>query len=323
MLPPPLSQTEHLPRVTVLMAVRNGRRFLPEQIDSIAAQKGVDMRLILSDDLSLDGSAKYIESLKEQWPSGRLTVLAGPNRGYAANFVSLVLAAHEDAGLIAFSDQDDVWTDTRLARAAEALGQVRDAPALHVSRRWIADRQLDDVRQAKFTGPRLSFRNALVESAIPGNASIMNQKAFGVVKTALSRHHDVSSHDWAMYQILTGTGARLLFDREPSVIYRQHDENVKGIGRGSAWLLGRVRQMTGGGYAADLRGAFQFLDANHDLLTAESRGLLQQAKGLTAPRAFARLNALRQGRFYRLRWIDQCALWGAVALGMTRAKRGD
>lgn len=53
------------PRVTVLMSVHNGSRFLREAIDSILAQTFRDFELLVIDDASTDDSAAIVESYRD------------------------------------------------------------------------------------------------------------------------------------------------------------------------------------------------------------------------------------------------------------------
>ena len=48
------------PRVLVLLATFDGRRYLPAQLDSILAQHDVDVRVLISDDGSTDGTVDYL-----------------------------------------------------------------------------------------------------------------------------------------------------------------------------------------------------------------------------------------------------------------------
>lgn len=314
-VPPETSQTSHLPRVTVLMAVRDGIRFLPEQIDSIAAQYGIDLRLIVSDDGSNDGSYEFLVALAKIWPEGRLTVLQGPRRGYAANFVSLVKCAPPNAGYVAFSDQDDVWVGHRLRSAVEALRGVGDCPGLHLSARWIADEDLNIRKVAQLQLGRLSFSNSLVESVVPGNASVMNPQAFAILQEGIMRQSDVSSHDWSMYQLLSGAEAVIVQSEEPLVVYRQHQKNVKGAGGSMRWRISRLLRFASGSYGRSLYSSWNFLGANMDQLSHHNQIILERAYDLTATSITTRLAALRAGGFFRLRRVDCLALWVAVLLG--------
>ena len=70
------------PRVTVLMATYNGMAeggaWLDEQVDSVLAQVGVEVRLVVSDDASSDGTRAHLEERASVDP--RITVLPTSSR---------------------------------------------------------------------------------------------------------------------------------------------------------------------------------------------------------------------------------------------------
>ena len=60
-----LDEAAPRPRVTVLMATYNGMAeggaWLDEQVDSVLAQAGVEVRLVVSDDASSDGTRAHLQ----------------------------------------------------------------------------------------------------------------------------------------------------------------------------------------------------------------------------------------------------------------------
>ena len=66
--------------ISVLLPMYNGERYLAEQVRSILGQEGVDVRLLIVDDCSRDGSLALARSLAAG--DGRITVLENAeNRG--------------------------------------------------------------------------------------------------------------------------------------------------------------------------------------------------------------------------------------------------
>ena len=107
------------PRVTVLMATYNGMAeggaWLDEQVDSVLAQVGVDVSLVVSDDASTDATRSHLEERAAADP--RITVLPqrdGPP-GVTGNFLHLFTTHPFDGSFVAFTDQDDVWHEDKLA----------------------------------------------------------------------------------------------------------------------------------------------------------------------------------------------------------------
>src|SRR5690606_39980404 len=103
-------------RVTILMATRNGGKFLRAQLASIAGQSHGDWSLDVSDDGSTDGTTGIVAEFAAAHPERRGRLLRGPGRGGAANFLSLVARAGGRADYYAFAAQDDVGEHSRLAR---------------------------------------------------------------------------------------------------------------------------------------------------------------------------------------------------------------
>lgn len=106
------------PRVSVVIAVHNGERYLREAIDSILAQTLADFELIVVDDGSTDGTARILDGYRDprllRLRNGRnLGAAAAANRGLA----------QARAALVARMDADDYAYPERLARQADFLHQ--------------------------------------------------------------------------------------------------------------------------------------------------------------------------------------------------------
>ncbi len=94
------------PRVSVVIPVHNGERFLAEAIRSVLAQTLTDLEVVVVDDGSTDGSAAVAAS----FPGVRC--VRRDNRGVAAARNAGLDATR--AELVAFLDQDDLWLPTKL-----------------------------------------------------------------------------------------------------------------------------------------------------------------------------------------------------------------
>lgn len=95
------------------LASWNGRRFVEEQLRSIARQTRVPDELVVSDDASTDGTPELVERVcSEQGLPLRL--LRGTTRcGVAGTFERAVSATNGD--VVVLCDQDDVWAPNKLA----------------------------------------------------------------------------------------------------------------------------------------------------------------------------------------------------------------
>ena len=75
------------PLVAILMGAMNGARFLPAQLDSLAAQTHQNWVLIASDDGSIDDTLKILKAYQAEWPAGKLIIKEGPKQGFCVNFL--------------------------------------------------------------------------------------------------------------------------------------------------------------------------------------------------------------------------------------------
>ncbi len=104
-----------MPRVSVLMSVRNGERWVGEAVDSILGQTLGDLEFIVVDDGSEDATGAILARRKDP----RLRVIHQPPSGLT---VSLNRAWRlSEAALLARMDADDVAHPDRLARQVTFL----------------------------------------------------------------------------------------------------------------------------------------------------------------------------------------------------------
>ena len=291
------------PHVAILMAVRDGARFLPAQLDSIAAQRGVGWSILAGDDGSSDGSRAILDAFGAAHP-GRVTVVDGPRAGNAAaNFLTLLASDSWSRGAyVTFCDQDDVWMPDRLPRALSHLAAAADH-ALYASRTMYADADARPRRPSARLARPPDFANALVQNALPGHtllaAPALADAWRGAAPSALAA--GVENHDWWAYALSTGIGARIAFDDAPSVLYRQHGRNAMGVSHDPRRALGRLRALTDGTLARWLDQNVAALRAERARLTPGAAELLNlfadwRAAPSRARPALRRLGLRRQGR---------------------------
>lgn len=236
-----------LPRVVVLMATYNGLPWIDEQVDSILAQQGVDVHLRISDDGSTDGT---LERLRERASADpRIEVLA-PRRGPAgvtANFLHLFTTwAPTSDVCVAFSDQDDVWHPDKLRRQVSLLDRKHvDA----VSSNVVSFDERGRRRLVVKSQPQVRWDHVF-EAAGPGSTYLFSPDLHRRLLVALTSvdHSRIGVHDWFLYALSRGMGARWFIDRSPTVDYRQHGSNVQGENAGLTALGVRLRHLRSGFY---------------------------------------------------------------------------
>ena len=110
------ANSENMPRVTVLMPVYNGERFLREAVDSVLVQTYADFEFIVVDDGSTDGTAQILDAYDD---SRIVRLCHRANRGIVAALDwGLAVSRGE---LIARQDADDVALPSRLEEQVRLL----------------------------------------------------------------------------------------------------------------------------------------------------------------------------------------------------------
>lgn len=119
----------HIPKVSVLMPVYNGERFLCESIESIRTQTFTDFELLIVNDGSTDRSVEIIENYRD--PRIRL-LLNEKNMGLVSTLNKGIKSARGE--YIARMDCDDISMPERFRKQVEFMD---DHPEVGVCGSWI------------------------------------------------------------------------------------------------------------------------------------------------------------------------------------------
>ncbi|MET1112725.1 MAG: glycosyltransferase family 2 protein [Allosphingosinicella sp.] len=125
--------------VSVALATYNGRRYLPEQLASLAAQKRRPDELVVCDDLSTDGSVELLEEFARTAPFPVRIHRNPSNLGVLRNFEKALSLCEGD--IIFLSDQDDVWLPEKIDEIVR-LFEARPGALAIVNDKLIADENL-------------------------------------------------------------------------------------------------------------------------------------------------------------------------------------
>ncbi|EYD73958.1 glycosyl transferase, family 2 [Rubellimicrobium mesophilum DSM 19309] len=305
------------PHVHVLMATWNGAAHLREQLASFEAQTHGDWSLWVSDDGSTDGTGPILADYAAARP-GRVHLFEGPRRGSAANFLSLMARAELPEGIVALADQDDVWLPHRLERGLSWLGQGDGRPTVYASRTIRVTEDLEPLGPSIDHRREPVFANALVQNILAGNTLILDGAALRLLRRTVpaALGAGVRHHDWWVYLVASGAGARIAIDPEPGVLYRQHEGNHMGAHRDARGALARLQALRGGVWNdwADRNG--RALEAAGEVLTPEARALLGRFQAIrSGTRGVARARALRAAGIHRQSRRGDAILAAMAALG--------
>jgi len=189
-LPSAPPRIEASPRISILLCVYNGERFLAAAMASALAQTSTSFELVVIDDGSTDGSAGVIETFTND---PRVRTISGENRGSAAALASGLRIARGE--FIAFLDQDDLWERDFLSALVEKLD---GHPDLAMAFSWFrlidsSGRGLGPVSQ-RYDGT-LTFEALFVDFVIGGTSNLVVRRSAleraGGINTRMRRFYDL------------------------------------------------------------------------------------------------------------------------------------
>src|SRR5467141_2319930 len=105
--------------ISVAMCTYNGARFLPEQLESMAAQTRLPGELVVCDDRSTDESVEIVRNFARAAPFPVRLEMNEENLGSTKNFEKAIELCQGE--IIALADQDDVWRPEKLSCIAGVL----------------------------------------------------------------------------------------------------------------------------------------------------------------------------------------------------------
>lgn len=227
-------------KVQVLLSAYNGELYIVEQIRSILEQSWPGVSILIRDDGSSDGTVDIVKRIVNENPE-RIQLIEGDNLGVVGSFFELLEQADHEADFYCFCDQDDVWLPHKIESAVHRLESSTnpEKPAMVFTSTKLADSDLNSMGvwpQAPCRKP--SFYNALYENVAIGATITFNKAAYELFanhkKPDSSR---ILMHDWWFYLLVSATG-EVIYDHEPSMMYRQHGHNVVG---GSNTPVGKLK----------------------------------------------------------------------------------
>ena len=227
--------------VAVLMSTYNGASYLREQIDSILAQSYSDFSLIIRDDGSRDDTVKIAESYDDP----RIRLIRGENLGPAQSFFALLREAKEFDEIF-FSDQDDVWFETKIEDMLAVLRRHGDEPAMVFSDFTAIDSvgNTTSPSYAETAGLRvreglISVRDILMHPYVFGCAACINK---ALAERVCTPPEGIEMHDcWISLSAACLGG--LFYCPEQTIAHRFHSSNATGR-TGQNGFLARLRRVT-------------------------------------------------------------------------------
>lgn len=210
--------------INILMSTYNGAKYITQQLDSIFTQQYSDYKLYVRDDGSSDETLNILYEYQKQLNEpDKMVICKGENIGFCKSFFQLLSMSNEGE-YWAFCDQDDVWYDNKLGRAAKWLQQQDDTiPLLYHSGIMFADKDLNPKGVYRIKNYNYDFQKALTSNVFYGFSMVINSQMRNCLLQCDS--NEILYHDWFAAIIATGFG-KYYFSDEVDSVHRIHETNT-------------------------------------------------------------------------------------------------
>jgi glycosyltransferase involved in cell wall biosynthesis len=236
------------PRIAILMCTYNGEQFLEEQLDSIENQDYKNWTLYVNDDGSKDNTLNILKRYQKKWGNQKLIIRRGPKKGFCQNFLNIINDSKIKADYYILSDQDDIWMAHKLSHSLKKISKLdASKPSLYCARTTYVSSDAKKILGYSdlFLKPP-SFKNAIVQSIAGGNTMAFNNHLKKIVQKYPKA--DVVSHDWWIYILNELEGGQTIYDKQSTILYRQHSRSLIGANTGFRAKVKRFWMLLNGKY---------------------------------------------------------------------------
>lgn len=227
--------------ISILMATYNGELFLQEQLESLLDQTYTDWTCYIHDDGSTDNTIQILDHYSLKYPD-KFMLLTYPSCGGAKeNFLSLLKYANSE--YVMFSDQDDVWIETKIENTLECMKNIEEKhtniPVAVFTDLYVTDKKLNIISQSflkysKHDPHKVGCKDIFISNPAPGCTMMVN-KSLCQMAAAFKSDRNIEMHDWWCMAIGSIFG-KIGFINEPTIMYRQHGSNTLGaVSKGSIY----------------------------------------------------------------------------------------
>lgn len=299
-------------KILVLMSTYNGEKYISQQIDSILNQDCEhEIKIRIRDDGSSDNTVNIIKKYIAKY-SGKIELKQGENIGSNASFFDLI---HEASGFdyYSISDQDDVWLSNKIKVAIEWLEKEnQEIPLLYASTSFLVH---DDLKPYGTTRKRVrefSIYNTIIQNICPGHTQVFNDLLLRLLKTEIDISRIYVYDSW-----ITNIGilyGKVLFNNEAYTLYRQHEANILGYGKGYlGQLLTSIKHSNKGDGLRYRKQIEYFIEKNKEELL-KNRFYEELNRFISAKRIFQKINYLINSKLFRQNIYETFAFKIAVVL---------
>ncbi|KQR69683.1 glycosyltransferase family 2 protein [Pedobacter sp. Leaf176] len=216
------------PLVSIALCTYNGEKYLARQLDSILNQDYPNLEIIISDDISNDGTVKILEYYASKNHNIKFWVNKS-NLGFNQNFKKAMDNCTAD--FIAIADQDDIWIENKITRLMERIGEnlliYHDSTYIDEQGKPTGKSTLSHHR---FVNGKCA-KNLLYFNCVSGHACLLKRELL----TLTPDFPDAFYYDWWLAYTAACTG-KINYITDKLVLHRKHLESSTGKDRTDAKL---------------------------------------------------------------------------------------
>jgi glycosyltransferase involved in cell wall biosynthesis len=240
-------------KISIALCTYNGTKHLLEQLKSIEMQTRKPDELVVCDDKSSDATLDILYSFKDKCDFSVRIYENESNLGSTRNFEKAIRLCEGD--IIALSDQDDVWTHTKLEKIAMAFEQNPDIGYVF-SDAELVDERLAPLRHNLWES--VGFRGDLYKQFVKGDQFLCLLRQHIVTGATMAFRSSLRNlvfpfptdmiwiHDGWIAIIASGAGKLGLPLPEPLILYRQHPSQQMGVITPEESLPKKIKELYAG-----------------------------------------------------------------------------
>ena len=255
-------------KIAIILGFYEGYEFINKQLQSIFDQTHQNFIIFVSDDNSKNNFSIEKLNINERNKKKIRVGFRNKNIGYAKNFLNALVSINDYFDYYAFSDQDDIWYPEKLEKAIKSLEEYPENKANLYGSRTELIGSSEEIKLGKSIEFKKSpsFQNALTQNIFGGNTMVFNRTAFDLI-CSTKINQKIIAHDWWCYQIISGAGGNIFYDKNIYLKYRQHNNNLIGsnVSLKDKWL--RFCKVANGNFKIQNDHNLRSIINNQNLLT--------------------------------------------------------
>lgn len=229
------------------MATYNGEKYLGDQINSILSQDYTNWTLYIRDDGSNDNTLAILKRYAEQHSNILIIQDKHTHRGIKNSFLYLLEIATADYYM--FCDQDDVWLPNKISISLDTIkSSPSSKPALVASDLVLVNQELSVISSSMWENSRMlnkisNLKYLEVCDYLTGCTMLLNANAKEEIIHANKDLKFNILHDQLSTLTVMSCNGFIATIKKPTVLYRQHSNNIVGGNRIKNKRLYRIKNL--------------------------------------------------------------------------------